>query len=83
MKIKLYDRIEHIDILGRSHRNNGPAVVWYNGKQVWCKHGKLHRVDGPAIVNVEDDSEDTVCEYWIDGIQYSEEDFKFIQWCQK
>jgi hypothetical protein len=38
------------------HRLNGPAFVMYasNGStlcQNWCIHGRLHREDGPAIID--------------------------------
>ena len=30
------------------HREDGPAVEWYNGSKEWYKNAKLHREDGPA-----------------------------------
>ena len=30
------------------HRDDGPAVEWYNGSKEWYKNAKLHREDGPA-----------------------------------
>jgi len=27
---------------GKLHREDGPAVIWYNGHQFWYKNGKLH-----------------------------------------
>ena len=42
---------------GQLHRDEGPAVIYYNGKKEWYKHGKLHREDGPAVE-------------WKDGTQY-------------
>lgn len=32
-----------------AHREDGPAMVWKNGKKEWLKNDKRHRVDGPAI----------------------------------
>jgi hypothetical protein len=32
------------------HRDDGPAVIAFNGRQEWFKHGKCHREDGPAII---------------------------------
>lgn len=36
-----------------SHRENGPAIEWYDGQKVWIIDGKWHRTDGPAVI--EDD----------------------------
>ena len=32
------------------HREDGPAVEWFNGSKEWYKDGKHHREDGPAEV---------------------------------
>jgi len=37
---------------GLLHREDGPALEWYDGDQCWYKDGVLHRVDGPAIVTL-------------------------------
>ena len=34
---------------GQLHRENGPAVEWYDGHKEWYQTGLRHRVDGPAI----------------------------------
>ena len=31
------------------HREDGPAVYWFNKTQEWYKDGLRHREDGPAI----------------------------------
>ena len=31
------------------HREDGPAVEWFDGNKYWCINGKLHREDGPAV----------------------------------
>ena len=31
------------------HREDGPAVEWYNGDKEWWINGKRHREDGPAV----------------------------------
>jgi len=45
---------------GQLHREHGPAIVYDNGRGVfddgrgvWYKHNKRHRVDGPAVVCVD------------------------------
>jgi len=35
---------------GQLHREDGPAVEFASGTQMWIKHGKQHREDGPAVV---------------------------------
>lgn len=34
---------------GLLHREDGPAVEWFNVDKWWYIDGKLHREDGPAI----------------------------------
>ena len=41
---------------GQRHRDDGPAVVWANGRQEWWRDGQRQRDDGPAVV-------------WADGCQ--------------
>jgi hypothetical protein len=61
-------------INGKCHREGGePAVYTDTGTQYWYEQGQLHNLNGPAIIY--DDGE---CEYWIDGIEYSETDYKKI-----
>ena len=54
----------------KRHRLDGPAEEWANGSKFWCQNGKRHRLDGPAIEWANGSKE-----YWIDGIQYSEDEF--------
>ena len=34
---------------GKRHREDGPAIEYYNGNKEWFLNDELHRVDGPAI----------------------------------
>ena len=34
---------------GELHREDGPAIEWYNGACEWFQNNQLHRTDGPAI----------------------------------
>lgn len=34
---------------GLVHRDDGPAVTYSNGGEIWYQHGKLHRDGGPAV----------------------------------
>ena len=35
--------------VGQLHREDGPAIEWYNGACDWFQNNQLHRTDGPAI----------------------------------
>ena len=61
------------------HRDNGPAVVSEDNRQKniiekWYRYGKKHKISGPAIIDIEEDIE----EWWLNGVEYSEEDHKDI-----
>lgn len=59
------------------HRLDGPAVLVYepSTKRItytgWFKHGKMHRLDGPAR-----EGDITGTQYWINGKQYTKEEFE-------
>lgn len=67
----------YIDALGtkrwhknlKLHREDGPAVEYFNGNKEWFLNGKRHREDGPAYICVDGHKE-----WWIDGVQHSEEE---------
>ena len=60
------------DECGRLHRDDQPAVIFWNGCQKWYDRGLLHRIDGPACWWNADD-----VEYWINGVHLTEDEFKF------
>ncbi len=41
--IRYYNEQDHL------HREDGPAVEWYDGTKYWYINGLCHRIDGPAI----------------------------------
>jgi len=51
MNMVKYDgRTETLNDKGELHSfNNMPAVRYSYGAKYWCKEGKLHRLDGPAV----------------------------------
>lgn len=82
-KLYLYHRLDgpafvHDDgskewyINGKHHRLDGPAVIYTYGRKEWYVNGKRHRLDGPAI----DDPNIVYRQYWIDGVQYSYNDWR-------
>ena len=34
---------------GQLHREDGPAIEYFDGAKQWYRRGKRHRTDGPAI----------------------------------
>jgi hypothetical protein len=52
-----------IDENNRFNRENGPAYLWKDGSYDYCKHGRLHRLDGPAVYR----TKKNITEWWIDG----------------
>ena len=40
---------EHL-LNGKSHRLNGPAVIYSDGTEMYFINGTLHREDGPAVI---------------------------------
>jgi len=44
------DGIRHCYAEGLLHREDGPAIIHPDGRQLWYLAGKLHREDGPAVV---------------------------------
>ena len=60
---------------GLLHREGGPAIL-YGLHQEWYKHGKRHRLNGPALETTEDTEICMRYEWWIEGIQYTKEEFQ-------
>jgi hypothetical protein len=50
------------------HREDGPAVEYYDGHKEWWKNGLLHREDGPAV-----DYYDRHKEWWKNGLLHRED----------
>jgi len=45
------------EILGKLHRDDGPAIIRADGSEEWYQHDKLHRDDGPAIIRADGSGE--------------------------
>ena len=43
--------VEWYDHNGMVHGHGHPAVVWADGSNSWYRHGKLHRLNFPAVVD--------------------------------
>ncbi len=59
---------------GQRHREDGPAIMFSNGDMSYFQNGLRHRTDGPAVVY----GDGKYIEYHINGIEYTEDEFKMI-----
>jgi hypothetical protein len=55
-------RYEFSDGVKMYKTKDGDRIVRSNGDEEWYKHGKRHRLDGPAVVCV-----DVTKEWWVNG----------------
>jgi hypothetical protein len=49
-RINKYTHTVWLDKKGSKHRIGGPAVEYINGDEEWWVEGRLHRLDGPAVI---------------------------------
>jgi hypothetical protein len=50
-RIVINGRIEYVDEEGHYNRENGPAVIHFNGKIMWAKIGIFTREELPAVID--------------------------------
>lgn len=55
--------IERINYSGSYYNSDVGTTTYY-------KNGKIHAMDGPAVIH-----SDCSVEYWLDGVQYEKEEF--------
>ena len=58
-------------INNKLHREDGPAVDGSDGSKEWWINDQLHRIDGPAVDWIGGNKE-----WWLDGIRYSEKEYR-------
>ena len=56
---------------GDLHREDGPAVEWWDGGKAWYLDGKLHREDGPAY-----QSKNGFSVWYLNGEEYTKQEYK-------
>ena len=56
-----------VDDDGRANCEDGPAIIYDNGDLGWARHGRYHRIGGPALVLA-----DGQYRWYIDGILYTD-----------
>ena len=59
----------YFNLKGDIHRKNKPAILYFNGGQVWVENGKWHRLDGYA------NQGSFLSYFYIKGIYFPIEDF--------
>jgi hypothetical protein len=62
-----------------AHRDGGPAITgFYDGRpvRIWLRNGILHNDAGPAVILGDPNGDDVEEQYWLDGEQVSEQDWK-------
>lgn len=61
------------------HNDTGPASKYTysdGGYTIWyAKHGKYHRLDGPAIYSYDKKRNSYFSKYFINGVEYTKEEF--------
>ena len=58
---------------GKTHRVDGPAIIWSNGDKSWWLNGKTHRADGPAVI-----WSDGSKSWWLNGKTHREDGPAYI-----
>ena len=53
---------------GMLHREDGPAIEWYNDEKEWYQNNRKHRINGPAVIDHYSGNE-----WWINGQELSHE----------
>jgi len=80
MKTIVYnDRIETLNDRNERHSfNDKPAIEWDDGCKWWYKNERLHRMDGPAIINIDDSY---ICHnYYQNGLRHRVLKPAIIEW---
>ena len=52
------------------HREDGPAIVWSDGRRSWWINGDRHREDGPAVIYADGSKN-----WWVNGKKLTEDEF--------
>jgi len=67
------------DDKGRTHCEDGPAVIFSSGRKDWFIHGDRHRNDGPAI---EQNDQHDIDVYYLHGYRFYDNKSEW-EWCVK
>ena len=58
-----YCEVKRWRLNGQYHREDGPAIEYPDGDQMWYRYNRLHRENGPAI------SFESIKCWYVDGIR--------------
>ena len=80
------DKMHWFNTIEESRDENGefhssfmhPAVILEGGTSLYYKHGKLHNLNGPAVM-IYNDIEDDIFEYYVEGDRVSYEEWVEIR----
>jgi len=81
--IKYYDRLVYYNQQGQRHREDGPAVIWYNkggsiGNEWYFINDQRHREDGPADISYNNDGSIFIESYYINDLMHREDGPAYI-----
>ncbi len=65
LQIDKRDQAIFYSMEGKEHREDGPAIEWPNGTNLWYIDGKLHSTDGPAV-----DRTNGAKEWYLNGVRH-------------
>ena len=56
---------------GNLHREDGPAIEYANGDEIWLICGRKHRENAPAVEFIDGEK------YWyLNGVEYTEKEYR-------
>lgn len=71
VEVNKYGTRRYYNSAGQLHREEGPAIEYVSGSRYWYQNSLRHRTDGPAV-----DWGDGYHEWWLQGVQYTESDYR-------
>ncbi len=68
-----YGNTRYINEKGQLNREDGPALIYADGDELWCLNGEKHRIGGPALIHVKGDK------FWYQNDKLHREDGAAIE----
>jgi hypothetical protein len=73
-RVERKDGVVQFQRAGKTHRDDGPALIKADGTKSWWRHGHLHRDDGPAV-----EWADGKREWWLRGNEVDAQAIEALQ----